>query len=59
MAKKFACRDIGMAQCPFEARAENEEALMAQIRQHAQSAHGMQQFDEPMLAKIRAAIKEE
>ncbi|MDE1833139.1 MAG: DUF1059 domain-containing protein [Candidatus Micrarchaeota archaeon] len=58
MAKKFACKDIGM-ECAFEARAENEVLLMGQIRDHARTAHAMEQIDETTMAKIRAAIKDE
>ncbi len=57
MAKKFACADIGLS-CRFEARAENEEALMAKIGKHAKSAHNMDRIDPATLSKVKAAIKD-
>ena len=57
MAKKFACRSIGL-ECAFSAEAESEEQLMAKISEHARTAHSMAQIDEPTMAKIRAAITE-
>ncbi len=56
MAKRFACRDIGLS-CGFEARAETEKELMPKIAEHARQAHGMQDIDAATMAKIKAAIK--
>lgn len=58
MAKTFACKDIGLADCPFQASAETEDELMAKVAEHTKAAHNMQAMDTEMLAKIRAAIKE-
>ena len=58
MAKKFACKAIGM-DCGFEAKAENEEALLVQVKEHERTAHNMQQIDEATAAKIRGSITEE
>ena len=57
MAKIFACKDIGMA-CEFQARAENEQELLAKIAEHAKTAHNMQQIDAVTQAKVRSAIKD-
>ncbi len=57
MAKKFACRDIGL-ECDFEAESESREELMQKIAEHAKSAHGMEQIDEATMAKVEAAIKD-
>jgi predicted small metal-binding protein len=57
MAKKFACKNIGLA-CAFETTAENEEALLAQVREHAKTAHNMEQVDEVTMSKIKASFQE-
>lgn len=57
MAKRFACRDIGMS-CDFVAQGETEEELMPKISEHARTAHNMQNVDAAMTAKIKAAIKD-
>lgn len=57
MAKRFACRDIGLS-CGFKARAESENELMARIAEHTKKAHNMQTIDDATMAKVRAAIKE-
>lgn len=56
MAKKFACKDIGMA-CGFEAKANNEEALLKLVAEHARVAHNMKTIDAATLKKVKAAIK--
>ena len=56
MAKKFACRDIGM-QCNFIAKAKNEDELMQKIAEHAKSAHNMAQIDAATMDKVKKAIK--
>ncbi len=57
MAKRFACKDIGLS-CGFEARAETEEELMGKIAAHARTAHNMQSIDAATLAKVKVAIKD-
>lgn len=57
MAKRFACRDIGM-ECNFSAEAEDEASLMPKIAEHARTAHSMQNIDDATMAKVRAAIKD-
>ncbi len=57
IAKKFACKDIGMS-CGFEARASSEQELMGKIAAHAKKAHGMSEIDQATMAKVKAAIKE-
>jgi predicted small metal-binding protein len=57
MAKKFACKDIGIA-CGFEAKANSEDELMGKIAAHAKKAHNMSQIDQATLSKVKAAIKE-
>ncbi len=57
MAKKFACKDIGLS-CGFEARADSEDELMGKIAEHARKAHNMQSIDAATMSKVKAAIKE-
>ena len=44
-------------ECGFEARAADEEGLVAQVRRHAQEAHGMTLTrDEALLLAFRAEL---
>lgn len=46
--------------CGFEARAQHEEALVAEVQRHAQEAHGMTlSNDEALLLAFRAELNEE
>ena len=43
--------------CGFKARAEDEDGLVAQVRQHASDAHGMAlSHDEALLLAFRAEL---
>ena len=43
--------------CGFEARGEDEEALVADVRRHAREAHGMAlSLDEALLLAFRAEL---
>ena len=43
--------------CGFEARAANEEGLVAEVQRHAQEAHGMAlSHDEALLLAFRAEL---
>jgi len=61
MAKTFACRAVGV-DCPYVARGETEEELMADIIKHGKEVHGYtdEQLNDPeMMKKVKSAIKEE
>ena len=43
--------------CGFEARAEDEDGLVAEVRRHAREAHGMAlSHDEALLLAFRAEL---
>jgi len=58
MAKVFRCRDVGM-DCDFEARAETEEEILKKAAEHAKTVHNMKEIPKEVLAKVRAAIRNE
>ncbi len=58
MAKTIRCKDVGL-DCDFEARAETEEELLKKVAEHAGTTHDMTDIPEEVLAKVRAAIKDE
>lgn len=58
MAKVLRCKDVGM-DCDFEARAETEEEVLQQAAAHAAATHDMQEIPPDVLAKVRAAIRDE
>jgi len=61
MAMTLACRDIG-PDCPYIARGETEEELMADVVKHGKEVHGYtgEQLKDPeMMKKVKAAIKTE
>jgi len=58
MAKALRCRDVGM-DCDFVARAETEEEILKKAAEYAASAHDMKEIPEEVLARVRAAIRDE
>jgi len=61
MAMTLACRDLD-SDCPYVARGETEEELMADMGKHAKEVHGYtdEQLKDPeMMKKVKAAIKKE
>ncbi len=58
MAKALRCRDVGM-DCDFVARAETEEENLKKATEHAATVHDMKEIPEEVLAKVRAAIRDE
>jgi predicted small metal-binding protein len=55
--KEFRCRDV-VPECPYVTRDENEEALWAQISEHARDAHGMDEVPPEVVDAIRGVIVE-
>ncbi len=58
MAKVLRCRDVGM-DCDFVARANTEEEILKQAAEHAQTTHNMKDIPQEVVAKVRAAIRDE
>ncbi len=58
MDKTLRCRDVGM-NCDFVARGNNEEEVLTKTAEHAREEHGIQDIPDDLLAKVRAAIKDE
>ena len=61
MGLKLACRDLG-SDCPYVARGETMEELMADAVKHGKEVHGYtdEQLNDPeMMKKVKAAVKEE
>lgn len=61
MAVTLACKDMGV-ECPFVARGETEEEMMAEMGKHAKEVHGYtdEQLNDPaMMEKVKAMIKRE
>ena len=59
MAKVLRCRDVEGADCDFVARGETEQDLFQQCASHAMTAHPDVQMTPALLAKAKAAIRDE
>jgi len=61
MAMTFACRGLGI-DCPYIARGETEEELIADVLKHGKQVHGYtdEQLNDPeMMKKVKSTIKTE
>jgi len=58
MAKVLRCNDL-MPGCPFEARGNSEESVLAQAAEHARTAHSMTEISQEMISKVRGAIRDD
>ena len=60
MAYSLTCRDTG-ADCPYVARGETMEELLADAAKHAKEAHGYtdEQLNDPeLIEKLKAVVKQ-
>ena len=58
MAKVLRCRDVGV-DCGFEARAETTQELFEQAAEHGKAVHGIEEITPELLAKMKAAVRDE
>lgn len=58
MGKVLTCKDIG-TECDFEAHGATDEEVLNLCAVHAKKEHGMDEMDNEMVEKCKAAIKEE
>lgn len=54
---RFRCKDVGFANCPWEARGHSEQDLMPQIEKHGREAHCIQNLDQQTRDRMRDAIR--
>ena len=58
MSKVVTCRDVGV-DCDFEARGETEREVLKKCADHARMEHGMDPIPADLVAKVKAAIRDE
>ncbi len=58
MAKVLRCRDVGL-DCEAELGADAKEELLRKAAEHAQTAHDIRDMPQDVVAKVRAAIRDE
>ncbi len=58
MDKVFRCRDLGL-DCDAVIRADTEEEILKKAAEHAKAVHNMKEIPAEVVAKVRAAIREE
>ncbi len=58
MEKVLRCRDVGF-DCDGVLRAATEQEILKQAVEHAQTVHGMKEISAEVVAKVRAAIRDE
>ncbi len=58
MVKTYACRDVGV-DCDWSASHETEEGLMELIAEHAKNVHPEIELTPELVAKVKAAFKDE
>ncbi|MEX2536338.1 MAG: DUF1059 domain-containing protein [Trueperaceae bacterium] len=55
--KVLYCKDVGF-DCGYVARAGNEEELLRQVAEHAESEHQLTDLSDEVVQQVRAAIRE-
>ena len=58
MAKIIRCRDVGV-DCDFEARGNTVDEVLQKCREHAKTAHGINDIPPELIIRVKAAIREE
>ncbi len=58
MAKVLHCRDVGF-DCAGIIRADSEEEVLKLAAEHAKTVHKLEELSAEVVAKVRAAIREE
>ena len=59
MAYTFSCQDLGVT-CPFVAKGDTMEEVIAEANKHAKEAHGYtdEQLKDPkLIEEVKAAVK--
>ncbi len=57
--KSINCKDVGIVDCNWTAKAETESELMKMAAEHGKSEHGLQNFSDEQIQMIKSKIKDE
>jgi predicted small metal-binding protein len=55
--KEFKCKDLG-TKCDWSYKAQTEELLADGVAVHAREAHGIKEFSQEMIAKVKNLARE-
>jgi predicted small metal-binding protein len=58
MSKAMKCGDV-VPGCPFVARGDTEQQVLARAAEHAKEDHGMETIPNDVLLKVKAAIHDD
>jgi predicted small metal-binding protein len=58
MAKVINCKDVGF-DCAGIIRAATEDEALQMAAEHAKTVHGLQEITPEVVAKVKAAIRDE
>jgi predicted small metal-binding protein len=58
MTKELHCSDVGMKNCNFVAKGNNEDEVMKKAADHAKTAHGMATIPPDVEKKAKAVIRD-
>ena len=58
MAKELRCTDVGMKNCNFVAKGNNQDEVMKKAAEHAKTTHGMATIPPDVEKKAKAAIRD-
>jgi predicted small metal-binding protein len=58
MTKVLSCKAVGV-DCDWVGKGQTVDEVMAKATEHAKKAHGMNELPAEMVAKAKAAIKDE
>jgi predicted small metal-binding protein len=56
--KELHCKEVGMPDCDFVARGNNDDEVMKKAAEHAKRDHNMQTVPPALERKARGAIRE-
>lgn len=56
MAYEFKCSDLGYAECNWQAVSNTEDKLVDLVAVHARDHHGVRDFTQEMIAKVKNSL---
>ncbi len=56
--KKFSCGDV-VPGCQARFEGDDENAILAQVAEHARSDHGMSEVPDEVVAQVKQKIRDE
>jgi predicted small metal-binding protein len=56
--KSLSCKDVGVKDCDYTMTGRTDEEILQKAKEHGEKDHGMKEFPQELIDKVKSQIRE-